>query len=83
MPYMLILLSIFCVLAILYTCAKMVQLTRFSKFMHICLDELYEGEKWKFLELNIRESYSNFEKSLAWNYNFRDMVVYETRRIAA
>lgn len=82
MPDIFIILLILCFMALVYSGAKIVQLSKFSKYMHVCLEELYEGEKWKSIQLNINQSYYNFDKSSAWNYDFQKMVVYESRRAA-
>lgn len=79
MSYIFITLAILLALALAYSVAKMVQIAKFSEYMHQCLDELYEGEKWKSIELDITRSYHNFDRSPAWNYKFQDMVVYESK----
>jgi len=72
---------------VIFMGAKMIQLGRFSDYIGRDLDRVrdarielireggnYNSVPWP----KVQESYSNLDRSRPWNYNFSEMVVYET-----
>ena len=60
-----------------YSTAKAYQIHKFNNYMREALYELYNTENWKKNCIDINKSYENVVKSAAWNFNFKEMIVYD------
>ena len=64
--------------AVIWFCAKLIQLGKFSDEMHRAFDTMWSSEKYwsPDLRIDVGASYDNLDRSWPWNYNFKKMIVY-------
>ena len=60
----------------IYCFAKMHQLERFGAYMDKEIEALFASGDWRSKDIDIHFSYLNCRRSMLWNYNFADMIVY-------
>lgn len=57
--------------AVIWFCAKLIQLGKFSDAMYQAIDTRSLDQR-----IDVGASYDNLDRSWPWNYNFKKMIVY-------
>lgn len=60
-----------------YSTAKAYQLHKFSAYIHAALCAQYKTDLWITSCIDINKSYENVMKSPAWDYNFKEKIIYD------
>ncbi len=72
---------VLCIIALIYCIARLNQLNRFHRFLHLEIEEIFSGDRWETEDICIDSSYEELKRSMPWNYNFQTIIVRKFRKI--